>query len=130
MNDDERTPGAEDEPSYVISVAARMVGVHAQTLRYYERMGLLEPSRSPGNLRLYSPRDVERLRRIKSLITDLGVNLAGVEVVLRLLRQMEEMEEEVRGLQSELERYRSRGQLAPYRKEGEVPEGGEEEQSS
>ena len=92
-----------DEPCYVISVAARIVGVHAQTLRYYERVGLVEPSRSSGNIRLYSARDMERLRRIKSLTDDMGVNLAGVEVIMRLLEQMSSMEQEIQRLTAELE---------------------------
>jgi MerR family transcriptional regulator/heat shock protein HspR len=74
----------EDEPCYVISVAARMVGMHAQTLRYYERAGIIEPSRSRGRIRLYSPADIARLRQIQRLITELGVNLAGAEIILRL----------------------------------------------
>jgi len=86
----------------VISVAARMIGVHAQTLRYYERMGLIEPSRSQGNIRLYSMRDIERVRQVKTLINDLGVNLAGVEVILRLAERMAEMERHVRQLESEV----------------------------
>lgn len=99
----------EDEPCYVISVAARMVGVHAQTLRYYERVGLIMPSRSRGRIRLYSPRDVQRLRTIKSLIGDLGVNLAGAEVVLRLLRRISKMEERIQALTAELERLKAEG---------------------
>ncbi len=91
-----------DEPCYVISVVSRMVGVHAQTLRYYERAGLLEPSRSGGNIRLYSVRDVERLRRIKSLTDDLGVNLAGVEVIIKLLQQVSAMDEEIARLRARI----------------------------
>ena len=94
------------EPCYVISVAARMVGVHAQTLRYYEREGLIEPSRSRGNIRLFSPRDIERLRRIKMLMADLGINLAGAEVVLRMSERMVQMEQEMRSLTLELEHLR------------------------
>ena len=94
----------EDEPCYVISVAARMVGVHVQTLRYYERVGIILPSRSGGRTRLYSPREIERLRTIKSLISDLGVNLAGAEVVLKLMRRISEMEEQIQSLTAELER--------------------------
>jgi len=93
----------DDEPCYVISVAAKLVGVHTQTLRYYERAGLVGPSRSKGNLRLYSPRDVRRIRLIKSLTNDLGVNLAGVEVIIRLLGQIDEMESKLQGLVDELE---------------------------
>ena len=97
-----------DDPCYVISVVARIVGVHAQTLRYYEQMGLIAPSRTRGNVRLYSAKDVERARRIKTLMEDLGINLAGVEVVLRMAERMAEMEEQVRRLTEELEQSRRR----------------------
>lgn len=90
---------ATDEPCYVISVAARMVGVHAQTLRYYERIGLVAPARSRGNIRMYSLQDVQRARWIKSLIDDLGINLAGVDVIIRMNRRIVELEREVRELQ-------------------------------
>jgi MerR family transcriptional regulator/heat shock protein HspR len=96
----------DSEPRYVISVAARMLGVHAQTLRYYERAGMIEPSRSRGNRRLYSMDDIERLRRIKTLIDDLGVNLAGVEVIMRMGERMAEMERWIRMMEMELERFR------------------------
>jgi MerR family transcriptional regulator/heat shock protein HspR len=93
----------ESNPRYVISVAARMIGIEAHTLRYYERLGLVQPERSSGNIRLYSEEDVDRLRYIKALMSDCGVNLAGVEVVLRLMqrmndmrRQLEEMEKKVK----------------------------------
>ncbi len=79
---------------FVISVAARLLGVHPQTLRYYERAGLIQPSRSRGNIRLYSARDIERAQQIKRLIEDLGVNLAGVEVILRLQRMMQDADME------------------------------------
>ena len=69
-----------EEPCFVISVTARMVGLHAQTLRYYERVGLIWPSRSIGRQRLYSLADVERLRRIRALTEEMGMNLAGAEV--------------------------------------------------
>jgi len=94
----------DSEPCYVISVAARIIGVHAQTLRYYERAGMIEPSRSAGNRRLYSTEDIDRLRRIKTLIDDLGVNLAGVEVILRMGERMAEMENRMRRLETEIER--------------------------
>ena len=92
----------EDEPCYVISVAARMVGVHAQTLRYYERIGLLEPARSRGNIRMFSPGDVQRARWIKSLIDDLGINLAGVDVIMRMQERMAELGRQVRELEERL----------------------------
>ena len=97
------------EPCYVISIAARMLGVHAQTLRYYERVGLIGPSRSQGNRRLYSARDIERLRQVKSLMDDLGVNLAGAEVILRMRERMIEMEEKLRKMESEINRLKEAG---------------------
>ena len=85
----------ESKPRYVISVAASMVGIEAHTLRYYEKMGLVQPERSSGNIRLYSEEDVDRLRHIKALMSDCGVNLAGVEVALRLMQQMREMQQQL-----------------------------------
>lgn len=86
---------SEDEPVFQISVVSRMVGLHQQTIRTYERVGLVQPARSEGNKRLYSTADVERLRQVVRLVNDLGVNLAGVEVILGLLRQIEELRAEV-----------------------------------
>ena len=94
------------EPCFVISVAARMVGLHAQTLRYYERVGLVMPSRSGGRQRLYSIADVERLRRIKRFVDEMGVNLAGAEVALRLLDRINELESQVEALTNEVDRLR------------------------
>ncbi len=99
-----------DEPCFVISVASRIVGVHAQTLRYYERVGLIWPSRSVGRQRLYSPADIERLRRIKALTEDMGVNLAGAEVALRLMGRLEHLEQEVQNLTEELNRLKAQTQ--------------------
>ena len=98
-----------NEPRYVISVAARMVGVQTYTLRYYERIGIIEPSRSGGNIRLYSDMDIARLNRVKTLIDDLGVNLAGVEVVLRMAQHMTELQRQVEELESEIEKLREAG---------------------
>jgi MerR family transcriptional regulator, heat shock protein HspR len=92
----------KDEPCFVISIAARMVGLHAQTLRYYERVGLIWPSRTVGRQRLYSPTDIERLRRIKTFTEDLGMNLAGAEVALKLVDRIEELENEVQNLAAEI----------------------------
>ena len=103
----ERSPH-EDEPLFVISVAARMVGMHAQSLRHYERLGLVRPSRSRGRVRLYSQADIERLRYIQRLMHDLGVNLAGAEVVIRLNERIRRMEEEMEHLRAELQSYRDR----------------------
>ena len=88
---------------FVISVAARLLNVHPQTLRYYERAGLIAPSRSRGNIRLYSTRDIERAQQIKRLIEDLGVNLAGVEVIMHLRQQLIETQQELLALQDERE---------------------------
>jgi MerR family transcriptional regulator/heat shock protein HspR len=96
----------ENEPRYVISIAARMVGVQAHTLRYYERIGIIEPSRSRGNIRLYSESDIAQLRRVKTLMDDLGVNLAGVEVIIRMVQRMLELQNQVQELESELDKIR------------------------
>lgn len=105
----------DDLPVYVISIAAQMVGMHAQTLRQYERIGLVEPKRSGGNIRLYSRADVARLRQVQRLIADLGVNLAGVEVILRMNEKMREMEQQMEALRQELQRQRDRRLPAPRR---------------
>ena len=97
---------SEEEPRYVISIAARMVGVQTHTLRYYEKIGIMEPSRSRGNIRLYSDSDIAYLKRVKTLMDDMGINLAGVEVVLRMAQRMTELQHHVEDLESELERLR------------------------
>ncbi len=107
----------DDEPLFVISIAAKMIGMHAQSLRHYERLGLIRPSRSRGRVRLYSPADVERLRHIQRLVNDLGVNLAGAEVVIRLNERIRRMEEEMERLRAELQHYRDR--ILPAVPEGE-----------
>jgi MerR family transcriptional regulator/heat shock protein HspR len=86
-----------------------MLGMQAHTLRYYERVGLIEPSRSRGNIRLYSERDIALLRRAKTLMDDLGINLAGVEVIMRMMQQMAELHNQVQQLESELDRLRQAG---------------------
>jgi MerR family transcriptional regulator/heat shock protein HspR len=93
----------DDEPCYVISIAARIVELHPQTLRYYERAGLILPHRSKGNRRLYSPRDIKRLRMIVRLVDGLGVNLAGVEVIFNMRRRMREMQREMDQMRAEFE---------------------------
>ena len=85
----------KDKGAYMISSVAETYGIHPQTLRLYEREGLLKPSRSEGNTRLYTEEDLERLELILNLTRDLGVNLAGVEVVLNMRRRMEEMQREL-----------------------------------
>ena len=84
-----------EEPCFVISVAARIVGVHAQTLRHYERQGLIWPSRTSGRQRMYSMADIERIRRVRTLTEDMGVNLAGAEIALKLMERVEDLEQEV-----------------------------------
>jgi MerR family transcriptional regulator/heat shock protein HspR len=96
----------EKEPRYVISIAARLVGVRTHTLRYYERIGIVEPARSRGNIRLYSERDISQLKRVKTLMDDLGVNLAGVEVIMQMVQRMLELRGQVEELEEELKRAR------------------------
>jgi len=111
-----------DEPVYFISVAAKLVEVHPQTLRLYERLGLVRPARSRYNIRLYSQREVERLRQVQRLTRDLGVNLAGVEVILDLLDKMERMrtetEDRLRQMIAEIERLQSRTKAAGETRRG------------
>jgi MerR family transcriptional regulator/heat shock protein HspR len=92
----------ENEPRYGISIAARMIGVRTHTLRYYERIGIIEPRRSQGNIRLYSNSDIALLRRAKTLMGDLGVNLAGIEVILRMLERMAELQNRLEETEAEL----------------------------
>lgn len=89
--------------AYMIGVVSTRYGVHPQTLRMYEREGLLRPSRTEGKTRLYSDEDLERLEFILNLTRDLGVNLAGVEVVLNLRRRMEEIQSEIERMAALLE---------------------------
>jgi len=92
-------------PRYVIHVAAELIGVKTHTLRYYERSGLVKPQRSPGNIRLYSESDIDTLKRVRSLVDDLGINMAGVEVITNLLGKMNELMRENEKLRAELMRY-------------------------
>ena len=92
----------DDRPRYMISVAADLVGMHPQTLRIYENKGLVRPKRTAGNTRLYSERDIERLRLIQQLTTELGLNLAGVEHVLRLEDQLQRMQARLDRLEREM----------------------------
>ena len=91
----------DDRPIYMISVAAELVGMHPQTLRIYESKGLVRPKRTAGNTRLYSERDVERLRVIQKLTTELGLNLSGVEIVLQLEDQLQRMQARIDRLERE-----------------------------
>ena len=118
---------------YMISVAAQLAGMHPQTLRIYETRGLITPSRSTGNTRLYSEEDVERLRRIQELTTELGMNLAGVERVFELERELDRMKRRLRNLerqadraqaqlQEEIDRVRRsfKAELVPYEAPGKA----------
>jgi MerR family transcriptional regulator, heat shock protein HspR len=96
--------GRRERGVYMISVAAELAGMHPQTLRIYEARGLITPKRSPKNTRLYSDDDVERLRRIQELTTELGMNLAGVERVFELEQQLARMQRRVQSLERQAER--------------------------
>jgi MerR family transcriptional regulator/heat shock protein HspR len=111
----------DERPRYMISVAADLVGMHPQTLRIYESKGLLRPKRTAGNTRLYSEADVERLRLIQKLTNELGLNLAGVEQVLRLEdelrrmhRRLDRLEREMRDAISQVHR-QYRRELVPWK---------------
>jgi MerR family transcriptional regulator/heat shock protein HspR len=92
----------DERPRYMISVAAELVGMHPQTLRMYEQKGLVRPKRTAGNTRLYSEADLERLRLIQRLTTELGLNLAGVEAVLDLEEQLQRMHDRMERLEREM----------------------------
>jgi MerR family transcriptional regulator/heat shock protein HspR len=115
----------DDRPRYMISVAAELVGMHPQTLRIYESKGLVRPKRTPGNTRLYSEADLERLRLIQRLTGELGLNLAGVETVLRLEDELAKMQRRFDRMEREmLERVRSverqyKREIVLYRADGE-----------
>lgn len=94
---DERA-GKTSKPLYMIGVVAEMLNVHPQTLRFYEKKGLLTPSRTVGRTRMYSEEDVEELARLIRLTRDLGVNLAGVEIVLKMRRRMMDMQKQIEDL--------------------------------
>jgi MerR family transcriptional regulator/heat shock protein HspR len=121
----------DDRPRYMISVAADLVGMHPQTLRIYEQKGLVQPKRTAGNTRLYSELDIERLRLIQRLTTEIGLNLAGVERVLHLedelvqmKRRLERMEAEMRAALENVHRHYRRDLVLyrpaqpPIRKDG------------
>jgi MerR family transcriptional regulator/heat shock protein HspR len=127
------TPPDRRRGVYMISVAAELAGMHPQTLRIYEARGLINPSRSPKNTRLYSQDDVERLRRIQELTSELGMNLAGVEKVFemeqelqRMRRRMNVLERQAQRIQEELEgeldrvRRSFRAELVPYEPPGQA----------
>ena len=93
-----------EEPVYMISIAAQLTGLHPQTVRFYEKQGLVAPRRVNNKNRMYSEADIERLQQIRRFTHDLGVNLAGVEVILDLLQRMDRMQHEMEALKNHLER--------------------------
>jgi MerR family transcriptional regulator, heat shock protein HspR len=105
----------DNDPIYVISIAARLVGMHQQSLRYYERAGLIEPQRTVGGIRMYSNRDIQRIRQAQRLIDELGVNLAGVDIIVRMSEQLQQLQSELEATRAELDRLRSTRLPAPYR---------------
>ncbi len=127
-----RVEVASDRGVFMISVAAELAEMHPQTLRMYEARGLIEPKRSPKGTRLYSHKDVQRLRRIQEMTAELGMNLAGVERVFELEQELESMSRKVRGLEkraaqlkAEVERLEEmrrelRAEIVPYTKGGEL----------
>ena len=104
VNEGGRRGGHEERAVYIISVAAELAGVHPQTLRIYERKGLLRPERTSGNTRRYSERDIERLRTIQELTQSEGVNLAGVKRIMQMELELERMRQRVRDLEQQLSR--------------------------
>lgn len=105
----------DDEPCYVISIAARLVGMHQQTLRYYERAGLIEPKRTGGNIRMYSNHDIQTIRQVQRWVEEFGVNLAGAEIMMRMSHQITLLQQELAHTRAELDKLRSTRLPAPYR---------------
>jgi len=101
-----------DEPVYLISIVAKILNIHPQTLRQYERENLVTPSRSGGRIRLYSQKDIDRIKMILRLTRDLGVNLAGVDIILRLKEHVEVLEQDVNDLTHEVSKMKQNGSVA------------------
>jgi len=104
-----------DEPVYLISIVAKILNIHPQTLRQYERENLITPSRSGGRIRLYSQRDIDRIKMILRLTRELGVNLAGVDIVLRLKDHIEALEQDVNDLTHELSKEKKSGSVPAHK---------------
>jgi len=102
-----------DEPVYLISIVAKILDIHPQTLRQYERENLITPSRSNGRIRLYSQRDIDRIKLILRLTRELGVNLAGVDIILRLKENVDAMEREIADLRHQVEKAKNAHSVAP-----------------
>ncbi|MFA5064649.1 MAG: MerR family transcriptional regulator [Dehalococcoidia bacterium] len=115
-------PREINEPKYVISIAARILGCEVHTLRYYEKLGAVKPYRSDGNIRYYSEAEIERLRHIKVLMEDMGINMAGVEVIMKLSQRIAEMQQIINSYEAELSKYRKAAQASKKSKQ-EVKDG-------
>jgi len=102
-----------DEPVYLISIVSKLLDIHPQTLRQYERENLVCPSRSGGRIRLYSQRDIDRIKLILRLTRELGVNLAGVDIILRLKLNVDDMENEIAELRHEVARAQNSHSVSP-----------------
>ena len=104
---------SDDRAVYIISVAAELAGVHPQTLRIYERKGLLSPARTAGNTRRYSERDIRRLQNIQRLTQEYGINLAGVKMIVEMENELDRMRQRVQRLDRELQKARARSRGGP-----------------
>lgn len=102
-----------EEPVYLISIVAKVLDIHPQTLRQYEREGLVSPARTEGKIRLYSQKDIDEIKMVLRLTRDLGVNLAGVDIILRLRQKMEELERDRDELRDAVIKANSRFAVAP-----------------
>jgi len=104
-----------DEPVYLISVVAKILDIHPQTLRQYERENLISPARSNGRIRMYSQRDIDKIKLVLRLTRELGVNLAGVDIILRLKENLDEMEDTIAELRHDLSRAENTHSVSPNR---------------
>jgi len=104
-----------DEPVYLISVVANILDIHPQTLRQYEKEGLIQPSRTQGRMRLYSQRDIDKIKFVLQLTRQMGINLAGVDVILKLKEQMDAMNNEIKDLREALSKVNRNGSVASHK---------------
>lgn len=102
---------SREDPVYAIGIVSKMVGLHQQTLRNYERWNLIVPYRSPGGTRYYSIVDIEKIEKVKDWIDKFGINRAGIEIITELMKQILGLENKINFLESELLRYKSRGYM-------------------
>ena len=104
-----------DEPVYLISVVATILDIHPQTLRQYEKEGLIKPSRTQGRMRLYSQRDIDKIKFVLQLTRKMGINLAGVDVILKLKEQLDAMSNEIKNLREELSKVNRNGSVPTHK---------------